>query len=157
MSHTNNRNHNTHNHNHHEESAHDPLHIEPHNHRAIIGFDENGIPKVLVPVSGHTHKHVDADGNEYEHSHEEVFTEDYMKAVAAYRKTFPSKQDVLDNVPDPAVKEMMLHMEQIGQDTAFDRFDKLLLKDYEPEEGEITIDGVDIGEYRNDALRRVMW
>ncbi len=98
--------------------------IPAHNHRAIIGFDKNGIPKVLVPVSGHSHTHVDADGNVYEHSHEEVFTEDYMKAVAAYRKTFPSKQDVLDNVPDPAVREMMLHMEQIGYDTAFDRFDK---------------------------------
>ena len=47
-----------------------------------------------------------------------------MKAVAAYRKTFPKKQDVLDNVPDPAVKEMMLRMEQLGYDTAFDRFDK---------------------------------
>ena len=47
-----------------------------------------------------------------------------MKAVAAYRKTFPTKQDVLDNVPDPAVKEMMLRMEQLGYDTAFDRFDK---------------------------------
>ena len=58
--------------------------VEPHNHRAIIGFDKNGVPKVLVPVSGHTHKHVDENGNEYEHSHEEVFTEDYMKAVAAY-------------------------------------------------------------------------
>ena len=50
--------------------------VEPHNHRAIIGFDKNGIPKVLVPVSGHTHKHIDENGNEYEHSHEEVFTED---------------------------------------------------------------------------------
>ena len=98
--------------------------IEPHNHRAIIGFDKNGIPKVLVPVSGHTHKHIDENGNEYEHSHEEVFTEDYRKAVSAYRKTFPTKQDVLDNVPDPAVKEMMLRMEQFGYDTAFDRFDK---------------------------------
>ena len=98
--------------------------IPVHNHRAIIGFDKNGIPKVLVPVSGHSHTHVDADGNLYEHSHEEVFTEDYMKAVAAYRKTFPSKQEVIDNVPDPAVREMMLHMEQIGYDTAFDRFDK---------------------------------
>ena len=37
--------------------------VEPHNHRAIIGFDKNGIPKVLVPVSGHTHKHVDENGN----------------------------------------------------------------------------------------------
>jgi ATP-binding cassette subfamily B protein len=31
---------------------------------------------------------------------------------------------------------------------------KLLLKYYEPEEGEITIDGVDIGEFANDSLRR---
>ena len=31
---------------------------------------------------------------------------------------------------------------------------KLLLKYYEPEEGEITIDGVDINEYTNDSLRR---
>lgn len=100
-----------------------PFEVEPHTHRAIIGFDNNGVPKVLVPVSGHTHKHVDEDGNEYEHSHEDVYTEDYMKAVAAYRKTFPSKQEVLEQVPDPAVKDMLLHMEQIGYDTAFDRFD----------------------------------
>lgn len=106
-----------------EEQISEPI-IGEHRHRAIIGFDKNGIPKVLAPVKGHTHTHVDADGNVYEHSHEEVFTEDYTKAVAAYRKTFPSKQDVLDNVPDPAVKEMMLHMEQIGLDTAFDRFDQ---------------------------------
>ncbi|MBQ3783508.1 MAG: anaerobic carbon-monoxide dehydrogenase catalytic subunit [Lachnospiraceae bacterium] len=111
-------------HDHHHDHQHDtkdPLKIEPHNHRAIIGFDKNGIPKVLVPVSG-THTHVDENGNEYEHTHGE-FTDDYMKAVAEYRKTFPSKQDVLDNVPDPAVREMLLHMEQIGHDTAFDRFD----------------------------------
>ena len=31
---------------------------------------------------------------------------------------------------------------------------KLLLKYYEPETGEITIDGVDINEYTNDSLRR---
>lgn len=47
-----------------------------------------------------------------------------MKAVSDYRKTFPSKQDVLEQTPDPAVREMLLHMEQIGCDTAFDRFDK---------------------------------
>ena len=35
--------------------------VEPHNHRAIIGFDKNGVPKVLVSVSGHTHKHVETD------------------------------------------------------------------------------------------------
>lgn len=93
-----------------------------HNHRTIIGFDKNGIPKVLVEADKHTHKHVDENGNEYEHEH--GLTEDYMQAVAAYRKTFPSKQDVLDKTPDPAVKEMLLHMEQIGYDTAFDRFDQ---------------------------------
>ena len=96
-------------------------HKKGHNHRTIIGFDKNGIPKVLVEADKHTHSHTDENGNEYQHEHE--FTEDYMKAVAAYRKTFPSKQDVLEKTPDPAVKEMLLHMEQIGHDTAFDRFD----------------------------------
>ena len=33
---------------------------------------------------------------------------------------------------------------------------KLLLKYYEPEEGEITIDGVDIQEFSNDSLRRAI-
>lgn len=33
---------------------------------------------------------------------------------------------------------------------------KLLLKYYEPQEGEITIDGVNIQEYRNDSLRRAI-
>lgn len=35
-----------------------PLEIAPHNHRAIIGFDKNGVPKVLLPVSGEAHTHV---------------------------------------------------------------------------------------------------
>jgi len=39
-------------------------------------------------------------------------------------KTFASKQDVWDKTPDPAVREMILRMEQIGCDTTFDRFDK---------------------------------
>ncbi|MDO4490608.1 MAG: anaerobic carbon-monoxide dehydrogenase catalytic subunit [Lachnospiraceae bacterium] len=95
--------------------------IAPHNHRAIIGFDKNGIPKVLVPVSG-THTHVDEDGNVYEHVHD-TFQDDYMKAVNAYKKTFPSKEEQIENTPDPAVKEMLLRMGQIGMDTAFDRFD----------------------------------
>ena len=46
-----------------------------------------------------------------------------MQAVATYRKTFPSKQDVIDNTPDPAVKEMILRAEQLGINTVFDRFD----------------------------------
>lgn len=102
---------------------HNPLEIAPHTHRAIIGFDKNGVPKVLKPVSGEAHTHVDEQGHTYTHTHDGDFTEDYMKAVAAYRKTFPSKQDVLEQTPDPAVKEMLLRAEQIGIDTAFDRFD----------------------------------
>ena len=47
-----------------------------------------------------------------------------MKAVAEYRKTWPTKQDVIEQTPDPAVREMILRMEQIGCDTVFDRFDK---------------------------------
>lgn len=96
-----------------------------HQHRALIGFDDHGIPKVLVPADGggQTHTHIDENGNLYEHFHEAGFTDDYMKAVAEYKKTFPSRQDVLDKTPDPAVRQMMRNMEQIGADTAFDRFD----------------------------------
>lgn len=66
------------------------------------------------------------DGNDKGHHHHNHGGEvnDYLQAVAEYRKTFASKQDVLDQTPDPAVKQMMLHMEQIGCDTIFDRFDK---------------------------------
>ena len=55
---------------------------------------------------------------------ENEFIRDYMNAVAEYKKTFPSKQDVIDNTPDPAVREMLLRAEQLGFDTTFDRFDK---------------------------------
>ncbi len=58
------------------------------------------------------------------HHHHHHGVNDYMEAVAEYRKTFASKQDVLDKTPDPAVKDMLLHMEQIGCDTTFDRFDR---------------------------------
>lgn len=106
-------------HEHHSEQTN-----HPHTHRAIIGFDAHGIPKVLVEAEKHAHTHVDENGTIYEHFHEAEFTEDYMKAVQEYRKTFPSKQDVLEQTPDPAVRQMMLNMEQIGLDTAFDRFDR---------------------------------
>lgn len=46
------------------------------------------------------------------------------KLLPNISKTFASKQDVLDKTPDPAVREMILRMEQIGCDTTFDRFDK---------------------------------
>ncbi|MBU5460825.1 carbon monoxide dehydrogenase [Anaerostipes sp. MSJ-23] len=110
-------------HEHHNSQAHQETTIPEHHHRAIIGFDKNGIPKVLVPADVHSHTHVDENGNVIEHTHEDSITADYMQAVAAYRKTFPSKQDVIDNTPDPAVKEMILRAEQLGINTVFDRFD----------------------------------
>lgn len=111
------------NHSNHLEMSHEE---KTHQHRTLIGFDDHGIPKILVPAdrSRQVHTHIDENGNLYEHFHEAEFTDDYMKAVAEYKKTFPSRQDVLDRTPDPAVRQMMLNMEQIGVDTAFDRFDR---------------------------------
>ncbi len=93
------------------EHHHSPAHI--HNHRALIGFDKHGIPTIVAK----------ADHQEETENGEDAFIKDYMTAVAEYRKTFPSKQDVIEQTPDPAVREMMLRAEQIGIDTAFDRFD----------------------------------
>jgi len=79
--------------------------------------------RILGKVKYH---HQIIDGNEHGHHHHNAGggVNDYLKAVAEYRKSFPSKQDVIDQTPDPAVKEMILHMEQIGCDTTFDRFDR---------------------------------
>ena len=108
MSHTHSHEHEHEHHHHHGKNGLEHIH----SHRNLIGFDEHGIPTVTLKASDH--------GGE---SSPEDFTKDYMSAVAEYRKTFPSKQDVIDNTPDPAVREMILRMEQIGIDTAFDRFD----------------------------------
>jgi len=85
-----------------------------HTHRNIIGFDEHGIPTVIVE-SGHMEGEADDP---------QSFIRDYMNAVSEYRKTFPSKQDVIGQTPDPAVRDLLLRMEQLGIDTAFDRFDR---------------------------------
>ena len=45
----------------------------------------------------------------HSHHHHHGGIDDYMKAVAEYRKTFPNKQDVIEQTPDPAVREMLLH------------------------------------------------
>ena len=99
-----------HRHEHDHTHDHSPAHI--HSHRALIGFDAHGIPTVT-----HEADHQDPDDPQ-------AFIRDYMNAVSEYRKTFPSKQDVIDQTPDPAVREMILRMEQLGLDTTFDRFDK---------------------------------
>ena len=102
--------HGPHGHEHHGSGKDGLSHI--HSHRNLIGFDEHGIPTVTLKASSH--------GGEEPGD----FTKDYMQAVTEYRKTFPSKQDVIDQTPDPAVREMLLRMEQLGIDTTFDRFDQ---------------------------------
>lgn len=39
------------------------------------------------------------------------------------KQVFPTKADVIDRTPDPAVRAMLRHMEQAGIETPFDRFD----------------------------------
>ena len=98
-----------HEHNHKHDHSHGVDHI--HSHRNLIGFDENGIPTITLK-SDH-----EEDGDD------KAFIRDYMNAVSEYRKTFPSKDEVLENTPDPAVREMILRQNQLGFDTTFDRFD----------------------------------
>ena len=71
----------------------------------------------------HDHDHAHEHHHDHKHPHVHGGVADYLKAVTEYRKTFASKQDVLDHTPDPAVREMMLRMDQIGISTIFDRFD----------------------------------
>ncbi|QDR79200.1 hypothetical protein [Sporomusa termitida] len=46
-----------------------------------------------------------------------------FEAINEYRKTFPSKQQVIEQTPDPGVRAMLTHLEEAGIPTAFDRFD----------------------------------
>jgi len=43
--------------------------------------------------------------------------------LKAYRKSFPSKADVIALTPDPAVRHMLGHLAERGVETVFDRFD----------------------------------
>ncbi|CRZ33981.1 carbon-monoxide dehydrogenase catalytic subunit [Herbinix hemicellulosilytica] len=65
------------------------------------------------------HSHFDGPG-----SHHGINTfNDYNEAVNEYKKSFPSKADVMENTPDYAVREMLGYMEKMGCETCFDRFD----------------------------------
>ncbi|WP_210417057.1 anaerobic carbon-monoxide dehydrogenase catalytic subunit [Brenneria corticis] len=70
----------------------------------------------------HPHEHPHGEGHHsHDHSHGDV--KDYLKAVAEYRKSFPSKADVIRLTPDNAVRELLRHLELRGVETVFDRFD----------------------------------
>lgn len=62
--------------------------------------------------------------HDHHHHHHGTDFHDYLAAVTAYRKTFPNKQQVIEQTPDPAVREMLLRMQDMGIETVFDRFDK---------------------------------
>ncbi|NLV53148.1 MAG: carbon monoxide dehydrogenase [Bacteroidales bacterium] len=74
--------------------------------------------EILSHAHAHAHEHHDS-----EHPHVHGGTQDYIAAVNAYRKTFPNKQQQIEQTPDPAVREMLLHMQELGIETVFDRFD----------------------------------
>lgn len=57
------------------------------------------------------------------HHHDHGDFHDYTQAVREYKKTFASKQQVIEQTPDPAVRDMLLRMQELGIDTVFDRFD----------------------------------
>jgi len=70
-----------------------------------------------VSIFYHHHAHAHGDGGSKD------AINDYANAVAEYKKTFPNKEDVISLTPDPAVKEMLLNMQESGIETTFDRFD----------------------------------
>ncbi|WP_455129846.1 anaerobic carbon-monoxide dehydrogenase catalytic subunit [Pseudoramibacter alactolyticus] len=92
-----------------------------HSHRNLIGFDENGIPTVTHPATDHHHEqaHPHDDGSD-----DDAFIRDYMAAIGAYKQTFPTRDEQIEQTPDPAVREMLIRQKQLGIDTTFDRFDK---------------------------------
>ena len=63
-------------------------------------------------------------GHDHAHPHVHGGVTDYIAAINEYRKTFPNKQKVIEQTPDPAVREMLLNMQEKGLETVFDRFDR---------------------------------
>ena len=82
--------------------------------------------KINIPTNDENHTHDEIPNHTHGHNHNHVHggTDDYIKAITAYRKTFPRKKDVIEQTPDPAVREMLLNMEERNLETVFDRFDQ---------------------------------
>lgn len=66
----------------------------------------------------HSHHHPHTHDGEADHHHGHD-----PKTLSVYRDTFPSKAEVMARTPDPAVREMLTHLEGLGCSTCFDRFD----------------------------------
>lgn len=86
--------------------------------RDAAGIDEQALAEAVAAskaehAAGHHHAHDDASS-----------FYDYTKAVRAYKATFATKQQQIEQTPDPAVREMLLRMQDLGIDTVFDRFER---------------------------------
>ena len=76
-------------------------------------------------MTQHTHLHDHDHDHSHPHTHGGLDNfYDYMEAVNPYRKTFAKKEDVVRETPDPAIRAMLLHWEEAGVETVFDRFDQ---------------------------------
>lgn len=86
--------------------------------RDAVGINEQALAEAVAAskaehAAGHHHAHSDADS-----------FYDYTQAVREYKKTFATKQQQLEQTPDPVVREMLLRMQDLGIDTVFDRFER---------------------------------
>ena len=92
---------------------------------------------------------------ETEHIYQEIEKVDgdiaFNHVTFRYGNRKPALSDVSFTIPK-GKKVALVGASGSGKSTIA----KLMLKYYEPEEGEITIDGVDIKDYKNDSLRRVI-
>lgn len=93
------------------------------------------------------------EGNDENNLYQEIDKIDGEINVSSVTFAYGNRKPALKNVSFtiPKGKKVAL-VGSSGKSTLA----KLLLKYYEPQEGEITIDGVDIQEYRNDSLRRAI-
>ena len=82
----------------------------------LDGINEEELARA-VAQSKHEHEH-----GHHHHDHSDFH--DYTAAVREYKKTFANKQQVIEQTPDPAVREMLLRMQELNIDTVFDRFDR---------------------------------
>lgn len=89
--------------------------------RDAAGIDEQALAEAVAKseaehAAGHHHDH-------HHHGNANDF-HDYTQAVRAYKQTFATKQQQIEQTPDPAVREMLLRMQKLGVDTVFDRFER---------------------------------
>ena len=111
--------------------------------------------KRLSEILDYEREHGMEDDMEADHMYQEIEKVDgdiaFSHVTFRYGNRKPALLDVSFTIPK-GKKVAMVGASGSGKSTIA----KLLLKYYEPESGEITIDGVDIKDYRNDSLRRVI-